>query len=104
MFTDTHECGIDCKPERTPTGGTAHIMFPATPNSSAGRYQAAQNVGMTRREYRASGQDESRNVRIWNRDYADRAWKPKTMMTRSEAADLPGDLPELSHFMRISTR
>ena len=84
-----HECGIDCV--RVESGG--HLMFPFR-----------QNTRMTRREYRKSGQDESRNVRIWNRDYAYRAWKPKTMMTRNEAANLPGDLPELSHFMRISTR
>lgn len=70
---DIHECGIDCERIVSANGNVAHVMYPAEPNRSAGRYQAAQNVTMTRREYRASGQDESRNVRVWNLQRAERA-------------------------------
>jgi hypothetical protein len=64
--TPSHECHVDCEPFTTATGGNGHEMYPAEPNRSAGRYQAELNLAMTRREYRASGQDESRNVRVWN--------------------------------------
>ena len=59
---DTHDCYVDCEP--TERGG--HVMYPAEPNRDAGRYQAARNLTMTRREYRASGQDESRECRAFN--------------------------------------
>lgn len=68
----THTCGIDCTLESTPTGGRAHIMFSSAPNRSAGRYQAEQNLGMTRKQYRESGQDETRNCRVWA---ANRNWE-----------------------------
>lgn len=59
---DGHVCYVDCEP--TERGG--HVMYPAEPNRDAGRYQAARNVSMTRREFRASGQDESRECRAFN--------------------------------------
>ena len=55
-----HVCYVDCEP--TERGG--HVMYPAEPSSDAGRYQAALNISMTRREFRASGQDESRECRM----------------------------------------
>ena len=61
-----HTCGIDCKLEISEDGKSrAHVMYPSDPNGAAGRYQAAQNLTMTRREYRATGQDETREVRLW---------------------------------------
>jgi hypothetical protein len=64
---ETHTCYVDCEPTPSATGGIAHVMYPADPDRSAGRYQAAQNVGMTRRQWRASGQDQSRACRAWDR-------------------------------------
>ncbi len=43
-----------------------HVFYPSAPNGAAGRYQAALDLTMDRRAYRASGQDETRNVREWN--------------------------------------
>lgn len=80
MDYNSHVCGIDC--QRTPTGG--HVMYPATPNSAAGRYQAALNLDMTRAQYRASGQDESRECRVWAAARAERE-------TRRIALGLPRD-------------
>jgi hypothetical protein len=57
-----HDCGIDCE-RITPDG--RHILYPAAPTIDAGRYQFDRNVGMTRAEYRASGQDETRECRVW---------------------------------------
>lgn len=57
-----HTCGIDCE-TITPDG--RHILYPAAPTIDAGRYQYDKNAGMTRRAYRASGQDESRECRVW---------------------------------------
>lgn len=70
--SDGHVCDIDCERVPTATGGVAHVLYPSTPNGAAGRYQAAQNVGITRREYRASGQDESRACRVWAAERAAR--------------------------------
>lgn len=58
---NSHECGIDCVP--TPDG--RHILYPALPTIDAGRYQWELNRGMTRAQYRASGQDETRECRVW---------------------------------------
>lgn len=65
--TPEHECHVDCTPSLSATGGTVHELYPSAPDRSAGRYQAELNATMDRRAYRASGQDESRNVRAWNR-------------------------------------
>jgi hypothetical protein len=68
---NAHVCGVDC--ERVDMDGhVSHVMYPSEPNSAAGRYQAALNLGMTRREYRASGQDESRECRVWAMARAER--------------------------------
>ena len=58
---NAHTCGIDC----VPTADGRHIMYPALPTVDAGRYQWELNRGMTRRQYRASGQDETRACRVW---------------------------------------
>lgn len=57
-----HECGIDC----VPTADGRHILYPALPTIDAGRYQWELNRGMTRAQYRASGQDETRECRVWS--------------------------------------
>ena len=67
-----HECHVDCKLILYPSGRVVHEMYPALPNAVAGRYQWEMNHGMDRRAYRASGQDESRNVRVWNHARAQR--------------------------------
>lgn len=59
-LTDNHICHVDCEPD----GRGGHMMYPSDPTPHAGRYQNTLNLGMTRREYRASGQDESREVRL----------------------------------------
>lgn len=69
-----HTCHVDCKLEVSPYGNRAHVMYAAVPNSAAGRYQYDANrvifrMGMgARKAYRATGQDESRNVRVWNHE------------------------------------
>lgn len=62
-----HICHVDCTPEISPINGhTIHIMYPFEATKDAGKYQSEQNLNMTRREYRASGQDQSRNCRLWD--------------------------------------
>lgn len=61
-----HICHIDCLLITVEGGRRQHRMYPADPTPHAGRYQHTRNIGMTRREYRATGQDESREVRVWN--------------------------------------
>lgn len=64
-----HICHVDCKLETTPTGGRAHVMYASEPSSAAGRYQWEQNAAIKlqgRRAWRATGQGESRAVRVWN--------------------------------------
>ena len=68
---DDHICYIDCKPITVydDAGNVirrSHVMYSSDPTPHAGRYQNAVNLTLDRRGYRASGQDESRNVRIWN--------------------------------------
>lgn len=72
-----HTCHVDCKPETTPTGGTAHIMYAAEPSSAAGRYQWEQNraiLDQGRRAWRATGQGQSRECRVW--DYMRKSGAP----------------------------
>lgn len=78
---NAHECGIDC----VPTADGRHIMYPALPTIDAGRYQWELNSRMTRREYRASGQDETRECRVWARDRAARIERER-IQDRSRAA------------------
>lgn len=73
ILTDTHICNVDCEPiiitdVTTGEKRQGHIMYPADPTPHAGRYQATLNLTQTRREFRESGQDESRNVRLWNEE------------------------------------
>lgn len=70
-----HECGVDCRlyfrEPGNPESSTGHMMYPSEPSTAAGRYQWEQNQKiMTRREWDATGQDESRECRKWNRDRA----------------------------------
>jgi hypothetical protein len=70
LIGNAHVCNIDC----VPTADGRHILYPALPTIDAGRYQWELNSRMTRREYRASGQDETRACRVWA---AERAWRLK---------------------------
>lgn len=65
----SHICHVDCRIETTPTGGRAHIMYPAEPSSAAGRYQWELNRAILdkgRRAWRESGQGQSRACRVWD--------------------------------------
>ena len=56
-----HICHVDCKPEINPINGhTIHIMYPNWTRSNYG----PQNH--TRRSWRETGQDQSRNCRLWD--------------------------------------
>lgn len=64
-----HICNVDCKLEISPEGNRAHVMYASEPSSAAGRYQwelnrAILNAG--RRAWRASGQGQSRECRVWD--------------------------------------
>lgn len=64
-----HICHVDCKLETTPTGGRAHVMYASEPSSAAGRYQWEQNAKIKRqgrRAWRATGQGQSRECRLWD--------------------------------------
>jgi hypothetical protein len=62
-----HICMVDCELEiDSVTHEVRHIMYPADPTPHAGRYQHTLNLNMTRREYRESGQDETRECRLWS--------------------------------------
>ncbi|QAU07339.1 hypothetical protein SEA_ALLEB_4 [Microbacterium phage Alleb] len=79
-----HTCYVDCKPETTPTGGTAHVMYASEPSSAAGRYQWEQNAAIKRqgrRAWRATGQAQSRACRVW--DYLRMAGAPLPGIRRS---------------------
>lgn len=83
----THICHVDCKliRERSPhtdTMRTIHMMYPAEPSSAAGRYQWEQNAAIKRqgrRAWRATGQGQSRECRLWdhwrNTAPESRAWR-----------------------------
>lgn len=67
-----HICHVDCKLTREGTR-TIHMMYASEPSSAAGRYQWEQNAAIKRqgrRAWRATGQGESREVRLWNRGRA----------------------------------
>lgn len=74
---NAHICRVDCKPEPTvwydtdgnPQDGTAHVMYASEPSSAAGRYQWEQNRAILdkgRRAWRASGQGQTRECRVWD--------------------------------------
>jgi len=63
-----HICHVDCKLIHE-GARTIHMMHAAEPSSAAGRYQWEQNAAIKRqgrRAWRATGQGESREVRVWN--------------------------------------
>ena len=87
----THICNVDCKPEPTvwrdaegnPQKGTAHMMYASEPSSAAGRYQWELNRAILdrgRRAWRASGQGQSRECRVWDER---RRTKPRAGVRRS---------------------
>lgn len=72
-----HTCNVDCKLETItyPNGvtGKAHMMYAAEPSSAAGRYQWEENAAIKaqgRRAWRATGQGQSRECRVWDRERA----------------------------------
>lgn len=70
-----HVCGVDCRLYFREPGNSesvsGHMMYPSEPSTAAGRYQWEQNQKLrTRREWDATGQDESRACREWNADRA----------------------------------
>lgn len=72
----THVCHVDCRLIKDPyiSGGrmkvrTSHVMYAAEPSSAAGRYQWEQNAAIKRqgrRAWRATGQGQSRECRVWD--------------------------------------
>lgn len=66
---NAHVCNIDCQLITYPTGATAHMMYASEPSSAAGRYQWEQNAAIKlqgRRAWRATGQGQSRECRVWD--------------------------------------
>lgn len=72
-----HTCHVDCKlipttwmdREGVEQPGVAHVMHAAEPSSAAGRYQWEQNAKIKRqgrRAWRATGQGQSRECRVWD--------------------------------------
>lgn len=62
LSTD-HMCYVDCDPIIV-NGRTQHIMYPADEVTwTRNRYGY---FNLTRREYRKTGRDETREVRLWN--------------------------------------
>lgn len=64
-----HVCHVDCRLEVSPEGRKAHMMYAAEPSSAAGRYQWEQNraiLDQGRRAWRATGQGQSRECRVWD--------------------------------------
>lgn len=71
-----HTCHVDC--ELIIEGArTIHMMHAAEPSSAAGRYQWEQNAKIKargRRAWRATGQGQSRECRVW--DYMRKSGAP----------------------------
>lgn len=78
-----HDCGIDCKPVPSLTGGVAHMMYPSDPTPHAGRYMHTAMQGMTRSEYRATGMGQTRRNRVWD---AMRVASPRKRVARNVPA------------------
>jgi hypothetical protein len=66
MFT--HTCIIDCVP--TPDG--RHILYPAQPFARGGWDGGTLDPTVTRRQYRATGRDETRECRVWAAERSER--------------------------------
>lgn len=65
----THVCHVDCRLDIDSQGRKAHMMYAAEPSSAAGRYQWEQNAAIKRqgrRAWRATGQGQSRECRVWD--------------------------------------
>lgn len=65
----THICHVDCKLEIDDLGRRSHVMYASEPSSAAGRYQWEQNARIKRegrRAWRATGQGQSRECRVWD--------------------------------------
>lgn len=93
----SHTCYVDCKPVDTVhsvTGETyrSHVMYASEPSSAAGRYQWEQNAEIKRqgrRAWRATGQGESREVRLWNRERAEHyGWNDGDSLHKGLRADM----------------
>lgn len=64
----SHICHVDCK-LIVEDGRKAHMMYAVEPSSAAGRYQWELNreiLNAGRRAWRASGQGQSRECRLWD--------------------------------------
>lgn len=64
-----HVCHVDCKLEIDSRGRRSHVMYASEPSSAAGRYQWEQNARIKRegrRAWRATGQGQSRECRVWD--------------------------------------
>lgn len=68
-----HICRVDCDPQTVEYAngqtGVAHMMYASEPSSAAGRYQWEQNRAILdrgRRAWRASGQGQTRECRVWD--------------------------------------
>lgn len=75
-----HTCHVDCKLEIDAKGRRSHLMYAAEPSSAAGRYQWEQNAAIKRqgrRAWRATGQGQSRECRLF--DYR-RATEPEEVV------------------------
>lgn len=65
-----HICGVDCEPQINPiNGSTIHVMYPTENINWTKTPRSVGKFNMTRREFRESGQDETRNARLWNYQY-----------------------------------
>lgn len=64
----SHVCHVDCK-LIVEDGRKSHMMYATEPSSAAGRYQWEQNAAIKRqgrRAWRATGQGQSRECRVWD--------------------------------------
>lgn len=64
-----HVCHVDCALEIDSQGRRSHVMYASEPSSAAGRYQWEQNARIKRegrRAWRATGQGQSRECRVWD--------------------------------------
>lgn len=94
-----HICHVDCQPTPSPTGGTYHVMYAAEPSSAAGRYQWEQNAAIKRqgrRAWRATGQGESRECRVWEE------WRRQALADLADLTMVPDDVRDTNP--RMATR
>lgn len=68
-----HTCNVDCELILEGTR-RIHMMYAAEPSSAAGRYQWELNRAILdkgRRAWRESGQGQTRECRVWDRERAE---------------------------------